>query len=78
MHSSEFLHLKDTLTRLKQTMPAAALKPEHKAKRVEPAPQATKPLTRAEFDQRLLALALLTVLGIHKISEIAVNSNRIG
>ncbi len=38
------------------------MKPEPKTKRANPAPQAAKPLTRAEFDRHLLAIGLLSQL----------------
>jgi len=47
--------IRDALLRLKQTMPGK------KTKRAKPAQQ-KKPLTRAEFDQKLLELGLITQL----------------
>lgn len=46
---------------LKQSPPGNA-KPDRKAKRAKPVPQAKAPLTRAEFDQLLLATGLVTQL----------------
>jgi Arc/MetJ-type ribon-helix-helix transcriptional regulator len=47
--------IRDALLRLKQTMPGK------KTKHAKPAQQ-KKPLTRAEFDQKLLELGLITQL----------------
>ena len=47
--------IRDALLRLKQTMPGK------KTKHAKPAQQ-KKPLTRAEFDQKLLELGLITRL----------------
>ena len=47
--------IRDALLRLRQTMP------DKKTKRAKP-PQQKKPLTRAEFDQKLLELGLMSQL----------------
>lgn len=53
--------IRDALIRLKQTMPKAAKTPVRKPKRAKPAPP-EKPLTRAEFDQYLLEIGLMSQL----------------
>src|SRR3954454_4001422 len=53
--------VRDALIRLKQTMPKDIEMPGKKTKRAKPAQQ-KKPLTRAEFDQQLLELGLITQL----------------
>ena len=54
--------ISDALTRLKQALPEAIAKPARRVKDAVPAGQETKPLTRAEFDQHLLKLGLLSQL----------------
>jgi Arc/MetJ-type ribon-helix-helix transcriptional regulator len=54
--------IRDALTRLKQSLPQAAPLPAQKAKRSQSAKPKQKPLTRAEFDQHLLAIGLLSQL----------------
>jgi Arc/MetJ-type ribon-helix-helix transcriptional regulator len=54
--------VRDALTRLKKSLPETDVKPDRKVKRAKPAPQAKKPLTRAEFDQHLLSIGLLSKL----------------
>jgi Arc/MetJ-type ribon-helix-helix transcriptional regulator len=53
--------VRDALLRLKQTMPKAPKRSSKGAKRTKAAPQKRKkPLTRAEFDQHLLELGLMS------------------
>jgi Arc/MetJ-type ribon-helix-helix transcriptional regulator len=54
--------IRDALLRLKQTMPKDIELPSKKTKRAQPSPQKKKPLSRAEFDQRLLELGLMSQL----------------
>jgi Arc/MetJ-type ribon-helix-helix transcriptional regulator len=49
--------IRDALIRLKQSMPKDSEMPGKKTRR---APQKKKPLTRAEFDQHLLELGLMS------------------
>jgi Arc/MetJ-type ribon-helix-helix transcriptional regulator len=52
----------DALTRLRHAMPQDKPMPAQKAKRSESAKPKQKPLTRAEFDQHLLAIGLISQL----------------
>ena len=55
--------IRDALTRLQQTMPKPALTSDKGAKRTKRAPKKPKKaLSRAEFDQHLLAIGLLSQL----------------
>jgi Arc/MetJ-type ribon-helix-helix transcriptional regulator len=55
--------IRDALTRLEQTMPKPARTSGKGARRTKVAPKPPKkPLTRAEFDQHLLAIGLLSQL----------------
>jgi putative addiction module CopG family antidote len=54
--------IRDALIRLKQTMPKDTHMPVKKTKRVKPAQRKKKALTRAQFDQRLLELGLMSQL----------------
>ncbi len=51
----------DLLARLRQSLPANAAPPARKAKRSKRT-EAKKPLTRAEFDQHLMAIGLMSQL----------------
>jgi Arc/MetJ-type ribon-helix-helix transcriptional regulator len=54
--------IRDALTRLKQYLPPDAPPPAQKAKRAKSAKPKQKTLTRAEFDQHLLAIGLISQL----------------
>ena len=55
--------ISDALTRLQHAMPKPARTPRKAAKRTKAASQKPKkPLTRAEFDQHLLAIGLISQL----------------
>ena len=56
LYAREHDVIRDALLRLKQTMPG------QKTKHAKPAQQKKKPLTRAEFDQKLLDLGLMSQL----------------
>jgi Arc/MetJ-type ribon-helix-helix transcriptional regulator len=56
LYAREHDVIRDALLRLKQTMPG------QKTKHAKPAQQKKKPLTRAEFDQKLLELGLMSQL----------------
>ncbi len=60
LYASEADVIRDALIRLKQSMPKDAERPGKKTKRTKPGQQTKKPLTRAEFDQYLLELGLMS------------------
>ena len=63
LYTNEDAVVSDALDRLRQTMPKPARTPAKKAKSIKPTPKkSTKKLTRAEFDQHLLAIGLLSKL----------------
>ena len=63
LYTSEDAVVSDALDRLRQTMPTPARTPAKKAKSIKPTPkQPTKQLSRAEFDQHLLAIGLISQL----------------
>ena len=63
LYTSEDAVVSDALDRLQQTMPKPARTSSKKAKLTKAAPQKPKkPLTRAEFDQYLLAIGLISQL----------------
>ena len=54
--------IRDALNRLRQSMPEDAALSSNKATPAKSAPPEKKPLTRAEFDQHLLAIGFLSEL----------------
>jgi Arc/MetJ-type ribon-helix-helix transcriptional regulator len=64
LYTSEDAVVRDALDRLRQAIPTPVKKASRKgAKRTKPTPQKPKkPLTRAEFDQHLLAIGLMSQL----------------
>ena len=63
LYTSEDAVVKDALDRLRQTIPTPVKAPPKVAKRTNAAPpKPKKPLTRAEFDQHLLAIGLISQL----------------
>jgi Arc/MetJ-type ribon-helix-helix transcriptional regulator len=63
LYASEADVIRDALIRLEQSMPNAAQTSGKAAKRTKAAPQKPKkPLTRAEFDQQLVELGLMSQL----------------
>jgi len=61
LYPSENDVIRDALIRLKQSLPEEKRTPAQKAKRAKSAKPKQKALTRAEFDQHLLAIGLLRV-----------------
>ncbi len=63
LYASQDAVVSDALDRLRQTMPKPPLTPAKKARSIKPTPKkSTKQLSRAEFDQHLLAIGLLSQL----------------
>ncbi len=63
LYPSEDAVISDALARLRQVMPTPVRAPRKAARRTKTALQAPKkPLTEAEFDQRLLSIGLMSQL----------------
>jgi Arc/MetJ-type ribon-helix-helix transcriptional regulator len=62
LYASEDAVVSDALDRLQQTLPKAARTPANKAKTTKAAPQKKNPPTRAELDQYMLEMGLMSQL----------------
>jgi Arc/MetJ-type ribon-helix-helix transcriptional regulator len=62
LYTSEDAVIRDALDRPRQTLPKPARTPRKAAKRTKAAQKLKKPLTRAEFDQHLVAIGLISQL----------------
>jgi Arc/MetJ-type ribon-helix-helix transcriptional regulator len=63
LYTSEDAVVRDALDRLQRTIPTPVKTPRKAANRTKATPQKPKkPLTRAEFDQHLLAIGLISQL----------------